>query len=189
MTSTRIRRCCLYVVSTGTSSPLPWAVFVSGRHTQWQELISLMNFQYSYPKYFNSLAPGRFWWHFRWVNFHVNFSHWWLMYLLWNCHQMNVTGFTADKSTLVQVMACCRQATSHYLSQCWHRSLPPYGVTRPQWVNCKLSSWLLYLYSVLHMNVIICMNNFRAIYRIKSNPISIKLALKVNNLLRTGNPH
>ena len=25
-------------------------------------------------------------------NFHVNFSHWWLVYLLWNCHQVNVTG-------------------------------------------------------------------------------------------------
>ena len=42
---------------------------------------------------------------------------------------------TDDKSTLVQVMAWCRQATSHYLSQCWPRSLSPYGVTRPQWVN------------------------------------------------------
>ena len=42
---------------------------------------------------------------------------------------------TYDKSTLVQVMAWCRQATSHYLSQCWPRSLSPYGVTRPQWVN------------------------------------------------------
>ena len=40
-----------------------------------------------------------------------------------------------DKSTLVQVMAWCRQATNHYLSQCWPRSLSPYGVTRPQWVN------------------------------------------------------
>ena len=40
-----------------------------------------------------------------------------------------------DKSTLVQVMAWCRQATSHYLSQCWPRSLQPYGITRPQWVN------------------------------------------------------
>ena len=42
---------------------------------------------------------------------------------------------TDGKSTLVQVMAWCRQATSHYLSQCWPRSLWPYGVTRPQWVN------------------------------------------------------
>ena len=32
-------------------------------------------------------------------------------------------------------MAWCHQATSHYLSQCWPRSLSPYGFTRPQWVN------------------------------------------------------
>ena len=42
---------------------------------------------------------------------------------------------TDDKSTLVQVMAWCRQATSHYLNQCWPSSMSPYGVTRPQWVN------------------------------------------------------
>ena len=45
--------------------------------------------------------------------------------------------FTDDQSTLVQVMAWCRQATSHYLSQCWTRSLMPSGVTRPQWFNRK----------------------------------------------------
>ena len=43
--------------------------------------------------------------------------------------------FTDDQSTLVQVMTWCRQATSHYLSQCWPRSMSPYGITRPQWVN------------------------------------------------------
>ena len=42
---------------------------------------------------------------------------------------------TDDKSTLFQVMAWCGQAASHYLSQCWPRSMLPYGVTRPQWVN------------------------------------------------------
>ena len=47
-----------------------------------------------------------------------------------------------DKSTLVQVMAWCRQATSHYLSQCWLSSLSSYGIARPQWVNCQLpSTW------------------------------------------------
>ena len=51
--------------------------------------------------------------------------------------------FIDDQSTLVQVMAWCRQATSHYLSQCWPRFKLQYGVTRPQWVNqytacCKL---------------------------------------------------
>ena len=42
---------------------------------------------------------------------------------------------TDDKSTLVQVMAWCHQATGHYLSQCWLSSLSPYGVPRPQWVR------------------------------------------------------
>ena len=45
---------------------------------------------------------------------------------------------TDDESTLVQVMAWCHQATSHYLSQCWPRSLSPYDITRPQWVNLLL---------------------------------------------------
>ena len=40
-----------------------------------------------------------------------------------------------DKVTLVQVMAWCSQATSHDLSQCWPRSISPYGVSRPQRVK------------------------------------------------------
>ena len=39
--------------------------------------------------------------------------------------------------TLVQVMAWCCQATSHYLNQCWPSSMMPYSVTRPQWVNSE----------------------------------------------------
>ena len=46
---------------------------------------------------------------------------------------------TDDKSTLVQVMAWWRQATSHYLSRCWPRSISLNGVTRPQWVNEYIS--------------------------------------------------
>ena len=42
------------------------------------------------------------------------------------------------KSTLAQVMAWCRQATSHYLNQCWLSLLSPYSVTRPQWVKYTL---------------------------------------------------
>ena len=42
-------------------------------------------------------------------------------------------------STLVQVMAWCHQATSHYLSQCWPKSLLPYDVTKSKWVKLKLS--------------------------------------------------
>ena len=32
-------------------------------------------------------------------------------------------------------MAWCIQATSHYLSQWWPRSMSPYSVTRPEWVK------------------------------------------------------
>ena len=51
---------------------------------------------------------------------------------------------TDDNSTWVQVMAWCRQATSHYLSQCWPSSMSPYGITRPQWViiySCLTHRW------------------------------------------------
>ena len=41
---------------------------------------------------------------------------------------------TDDKSTLVQVMACCLMAPSHYLSQCWPIYVA-HCLTRPQWVN------------------------------------------------------
>ena len=44
---------------------------------------------------------------------------------------------TDDKSTLVQVMVLCRQATSYYLDQCWPRIMSPF---RPQWVNSSSSS-------------------------------------------------
>ena len=40
-------------------------------------------------------------------------------------------------------MAWCRQATSHYLSQCWPKSTSPYGTTRPQSVNSMHGIFLL----------------------------------------------
>ena len=84
---------------------------------------------------FNSLAPGEFEWHFKCVVF-----KWILVIDGWGisrdialiCTSLDLSD---DKSTLVQEMAWCHQATSHYLSQCWPRFLSPYGVTRPQWVN------------------------------------------------------
>ena len=83
----------------------------------------------------NSLAPRRFKRKFREVIFKLDLvvDGWGIsceIVLTWMPQDL-----TNDKSTLVQVMAWCRQATSHYLSQCWHSSLSPYGVTRPQWVN------------------------------------------------------
>ena len=50
---------------------------------------------------------------------------------------------TDDMSTLVQVMAWCRQATSHYLSQSCPTSLSSYGVNRPQLVKEKNINFLI----------------------------------------------
>ena len=65
---------------------------------------------------------------------------------------------TDDKSTLVQVMAWCRQATSHYLSQCWPRSLwvinssiasyefhSDYVSREPQWWGVRTGSQWWYV--------------------------------------------
>ena len=103
---------------------------------------------------FNSLDPGWFQCNFRKVIFKLTQVNggWGISYeiaLRWMPQH-----FTDDKSIMVQVMAWCRQATSHYLSQCWPRSLSPYGAARPQWVkgkqtvktwniSCRLTSQIL----------------------------------------------
>ena len=83
---------------------------------------------------FNSLAPERFYWNYRKMIFKLILvtDGWDIsseIALRWTSRDLS------DKSTLVQVMAWCHQATSHYLNQCWPRSLSPYGVTKPQWVK------------------------------------------------------
>ena len=73
---------------------------------------------------------------------------------------------TDDKSTLIQVMAWCRQATSHYLSQCWPRSLSPYGIIRPQWVKHCLNCLLPLIISIpleLAMHLI-CQNKWSFLF-------------------------
>ena len=105
---------------------------------QWEGQIwtSLLTAFLSQPQCINSLAPGRSECNSKNVIFYLvlliaiyRSSHddilWWMPQDLTDDH----------KSTLVQVMAWCRQAPSHYLSQCCLSSLSPYGVARPQWVN------------------------------------------------------
>ena len=90
---------------------------------------------------FNSLAPGGFENIFQNVFFKLIS---WIDTLSNSCEtalRSMPQNPSDDKSTLVQVMAWCRQAASHYLSQCCPRSLSPYGVTRPQWVKPMLAQW------------------------------------------------
>ena len=83
----------------------------------------------------NSLALGKFEWNFRYAIFKrmLVIDSWGFcceIALIW----MSLD-FIDDQSTLVQVMAWCRQETRHYLRQSWPRSLSPYGVTGPQRVE------------------------------------------------------
>ena len=111
------------------------------RHSPWPDLLLLDSVSYKIFIYWyfwaiNSLALGRFKVNFKWVIFKLTLvvNGWGISCdtaLIWTS-----LDHTYNKSAFVQVMAWCRQATSHYLSQCWPRSLSPYGITRPQWVNC-----------------------------------------------------
>ena len=40
-----------------------------------------------------------------------------------------------SKKELIQVLDWCHKAPSHYLNQCWLRSMMHYPVTRPQYAN------------------------------------------------------
>ena len=89
----------------------------------------------SYNQWVNSLSHGRFGWKLTSAIFKLNsmIDGWGISYekvIRWT-----TLNLTDHKSTLVQVMAWCRQATSHYLNQCWPRSVSPNGVTMPQWVT------------------------------------------------------
>ena len=83
----------------------------------------------------NSLSPGRFEKKIRQVIYKLILviDGWTVscyIVLIWLSSDL-----PEETSILVQVMAWCRQATSHYLNQCWPRSPTPYGATRPQWVK------------------------------------------------------
>ena len=60
-----------------------------------------------------------------------------------------------DKSMLV--MAWCCQAASHYLSQCWPRSVLPYGITSTHWVHLYgVLQYMLHALGMLKVWILIC---------------------------------
>ena len=85
--------------------------------------------------WFNSLTAGKFELNFREVIFMliliIDGGITYETALRWLPLNLN-----NDKSTLVQVMAWCRQATSHYLNQCWPRSLP--SISHNELSHCGL---------------------------------------------------
>ena len=154
----------------------------------------------------NSLLPGRFEWNFWYVMLkRILVIDGWgiscdtaLIWMSLNC--------TDDQSKLVQVMAWCRQATSHYLSQCWPSSMSPYGVTRPQlltptwwriyasvkWVTIGSGNGVFFVrrrkaitYASVDFNVNwIIRNLFREIWTKMQNLLFEKLCLNMSSVKR-----
>ena len=85
-------------------------------------------------------GPWEIWLWFQVCKFETQHEDWYLEYSKKLYPGMNARGTCwCFKSTLVKVMAWCHKATSHYLNQCWPRSLMPYGITIPQWIDHEKS--------------------------------------------------
>ena len=72
---------------------------------------------------------------FKWVNFKHNLGIGILSISINITLEWIPENLVDPKSIWGQVMAWCRQATNHYLNQCWLRSLMPYVFIWPHWVN------------------------------------------------------
>ena len=91
---------------------------------------------------FNWFSPGSFEGNFIEVNFKLELTTDGSGISVEIDFRLMLLDLSSEKSTLVQVIAWCRQAAIHYLSQCWPSSISPYGVTRPQWVKEAAPPWL-----------------------------------------------
>ena len=82
-------------------------------------------------------------------------EHFLWYYLIWMPWAL-----TDDYSTFIEVMACCRQKTSHYRRQCWPRSLTWRGLTHVVtvlfiWHVCPVV-WLMFKNDIHFVTVIKC---------------------------------
>ena len=98
------------------------------------------NLSYQIVQLFNSLAPGRCSCNLKLIIFKL-VSKIDVLRVSYEITVMWMPGDLTDSEwTLIQIMAWCLWATSHYLSQCWPKYLSPYRVTRPQWFKFKTSA-------------------------------------------------
>ena len=90
---------CIYYYTRHSQNP-KWIIFITIlkehltnqfiEHSGDQALFNPVVIMLLTQIWMYSLVLGRFEWHFPIRNLEPTFSDWWLMYLFWNCHQMNV---------------------------------------------------------------------------------------------------
>ena len=95
-------------------------------------LIYMSSYGVTRPQWVNALAPWRYALKVENIIFKCKFCYQYHIQFWLNSTVMVACN---PKSTLVLVMAWCRQATSHYRSQCWRSTMMLYDITMPQWVT------------------------------------------------------
>ena len=115
----------------------PYHLYETEKHSGKSRIYIYRHTRKTGKKYFwcsnlsNSLASGRCGYSFKSaISKHILQNK----FMSTCCETVNPQNTTDGKSTLVQIAWCC-PATNHHLSPCWPRSMPPYGVTRPQWIK------------------------------------------------------
>ena len=84
-------------------------------------------------------------------------------------------------SKMVQVMAWYWYEISHYPSQCWARSISPYGITMPQWVDVLNLVYVLTLKVNSNYNKSISSYSLRTWYNFVHHILWYDLALDLLN--------
>ena len=74
------------------------------------------------------------------LEIHVPFSSHSTFYVYFHCKIVQALSFGPYLPALIQKMACCLMATSHYLNQWWPSSLTIVFVIRTQWVKSHSDS-------------------------------------------------
>ena len=114
--SMTVARCCVVWHSSVIRSLQPLLAWVIGKKS------IAPYYDYNFMIYsLWDVAELSFWS----CNFQIHSMYSCAKHYLWNCSDDFATDHSDEKSTLVQVLTWCRQATSHHLSQCWFRPMSP----------------------------------------------------------------
>ena len=126
---------CLLLFALGTHfvSGSVWTkgprAFWWSEQTEYQTVVTLLGM--CFPCTFKSLAHWEMWLKAEMCNF--------LMRLSYGVDVASIAAYICiswkprdlSNGNSTSVMACCRQDASHYFNQCWPRSVPWCGITRP----------------------------------------------------------
>ena len=97
------------------------------------------------------------------------------LWIYWCTNKMSIywrLRFLSQHWFRLSVMARCRQATSQNLRQWWPKSVLPYGVTKPQWVNSQCLLFVKNICEILLEKIALVIFNFQDFFKPSQGPMS-----------------